>query len=471
MPPTGRMTLEEVVGAVQPLRVGGRFPARTPIGAVSADSREVAPGGFFVALPGERVDGAAFVEEAFRKGALAALVSEEGAAKVPAEILSGKPVLVVRNSVESLGDLAQAHRRRLRATPLVGVTGSSGKTSTKEMLAGLLSPGRSVLRNPGNRNNLIGMPLALLELSEDHDAAVMEMGTNQPGEIARLAAIAAPDVGIITNIAPAHLKGLGSLEGVAREKGDLFRAVPESGTAVVNATDLRVVREAGRCKARKIYFGVALNEFSGRILSMDDRGMRIAVRTPSGEFSSALRVTGEHHLMNALSATAAAYVLGMRPEELAEGFASFTPVRGRFHSVALRGGGVLLDDTYNSNPASMEAALRSLRILQGSRRSIAVLGDMLELGEASQGSHSRIGHLVAGSSVDLLFTFGEESARIARGALEGGMDPEKVAHTGDRERLEGMVMDAIREGDAILVKGSRGMRLEGLAAEIERKWA
>jgi UDP-N-acetylmuramoyl-tripeptide--D-alanyl-D-alanine ligase len=465
------MTLEEVVGAVQPLRGGGSFPARTPIGAVSADSREIAPGGLFVALPGERVDGADFVEEAFRKGALAAIVSEEGARKVPAEVLSGKPVFVVRNSVEALGDLAHAHRLRLRRVPLVGITGSSGKTSTKEMLAGLLAPGRNVLRNPGNRNNLIGMPLALLELSEEHDAAVMEMGTNQPGEIARLATIAAPDVGVITNIAPAHLQGLRSLEGVAREKGDLFRALPESGTAVVNATDLRVMREAGRCKARKIFYGVALNEFSGRILSMDDRRMRIAVRTPSGEFSSALPVTGEHHLMNALAATATAYVLGMRPEELAEGFRAFAPVRGRFHSVALRGGGLLLDDTYNANPASTEAALRSLRLLHGTRRCVAVLGDMLELGEVSPASHFRIGHLAAASSVDLLFAFGEEAAQIARGALEGGMDPEKVAHTGDRERLKEMVLGALREGDVILVKGSRGMRLETIAAEIEKEWA
>ncbi|MBI5577021.1 MAG: UDP-N-acetylmuramoyl-tripeptide--D-alanyl-D-alanine ligase [Deltaproteobacteria bacterium] len=464
------MTLEEVVGAVHPLRAGGSFPARTPIGAVSADSREITPGGLFVALHGERVDGATFVGEVFGKGALAAIVSEEGAAKVPAEILAGKPVFVVRNAVEALGDLAHAHRRRLRRIPIVGITGSSGKTSTKEMLSGLLAPGRNVLRNPGNRNNLIGMPLALLELSEKHDAAVMEMGTNQPGEITRLAAIAAPDIGVITNIAPAHLQGLGTLEGVAREKGDLYRALAETGTAVVNATDLRVVREAGRCKARKIYFGVALNEFSGRIISMDDRGMRIAVRTPSGEFTSALPVTGEHHLMNALAATAAAYVLGARPEELSGGFSAFSPVRGRFHSVALRGGGLLLDDTYNANPASTEAALRSLRLLHGNRRCVAVLGDMLELGEASPASHFRIGHLASASSVDLLFTFGEAAAHIARGAVEGGMDPGKVSHTGDRDRLKDMVLGAIREGDVVLVKGSRGMRLETIANEIEREW-
>ncbi|HSL91191.1 MAG TPA: Mur ligase family protein, partial [Candidatus Limnocylindrales bacterium] len=316
------MTLEEVVGATQPLRAGGPIPARTPIGQVTTDSREVTPGGLFIALPGERADGADYVEEAFRKEAIAAIVSEEGAGRVPSAILSGKPVFIVRNPVEALGDLAHAHRQRLRQVPLVGITGSSGKTSTKEMLAGLLAAGRNVLKNPGNRNNLIGMPLALLELSGNHHAAVMEMGTNRPGEIARLSQIAAPDIGILTNIAPAHLQGLGSLEGVAREKGDLFRALPESGTAVVNATDLRVVREAGRCRAKKIFYGVPLNEFSGRILSMDDRGMRIVVRTPSGEFASALPVTGEHHLLNALAATAAAYLLGLRPADLAEGFSS-----------------------------------------------------------------------------------------------------------------------------------------------------
>lgn len=471
MQQTGRLTLEEVVGAIQPLRAGGPIPVRTQIGRVTTDSREVTPGGLFIALPGERLDGADFVEQAFRKGAVAAIVSEEGAGRVPSALLSGKPVFVVRNPLEALGDLAHAHRERLRDIPLVGITGSSGKTSTKEMLGCILSAGRNVLKNPGNRNNLIGMPLALLELSDEHDVAVMEMGTNRPGEIARLAQIASPDIGILTNIAPAHLQGLGSLEGVAREKGDLFRALPESGTAVVNATDLRVVREAGRCRAKKIYYGVALNEISGRILSMDDHGMRIAVRTPSGEFASSLPVTGEHHLMNALAATAAAYVLGMRPADLAEGFSSLASVPGRFHPIPLRGGGLLLDDSYNANPASMEAAVRTLRILHGNRRSVAILGDMLELGEASASSHFRIGHLVAGAGVDLLFTFGEEGARIARGALEGGMDPEKVAHTGDRDRLKAMVMDALREGDIVLVKGSRGMRLEEMAIEIERNWA
>ena len=465
------MTLGEVIGVLHPLRGGGQISTRDPIGPVTTDSREVTPGSVFVALPGERVDGADFVEEAIRKGARAAIVSEEGARKVPGEVLAGKPVFVVRNPVEALGDLARAHRERFRHIPLVGISGSSGKTSTKELLAALLSRSKEVLKNPGNRNNLIGLPLALLTLSGDHDVAVLEMATNQPGEIARLASIAAPDVAVLTNIAPAHLKGLGSLEGVAREKGDLYRSLPESGTAVVNATDLRVMREAGHCRAAKIYYGVALNEISGRVLSMDDEGMRIAVRTPSGEFASSLRLTGEHNLMNALAAVGAAYALGLRPADMEEGFRSVAPGRGRFRPVPLRGGGLLLDDTYNANPASVEAALRNLMALRRGRRCIVVLADMLELGEASGSSHFRIGHMLGGIKPDLLFTHGTEAAAIAGGAREGGLDPGRIMHVGERDALRGAVTAALREGDVILVKGSRGMRLEEIAEVVEKEWA
>ncbi|MGB3399451.1 MAG: UDP-N-acetylmuramoyl-tripeptide--D-alanyl-D-alanine ligase, partial [Candidatus Deferrimicrobiaceae bacterium] len=453
------------------LRERGEIPTRAPIGAVTTDSREMDPGGLFVALAGERVDGADFVGEAIRRGAQAAIVSEEGARKIPPEIFAGKPVFVVRNPVEALGDLAKAHRERLRHVPLVGITGSSGKTCTKEMLIALLSRCRNVLGNPGNRNNLIGMPLSLLALSPEHEVAVLEMGTNLPGEIARLASIAAPDVAVITNIAPAHLQGLGTLENVAQEKGDLYRALPESGTAVVNARDLRVMRESGRCRAIKIYYGVALSEISGRVLAMGEEGLRIAVRTPSGEFTSFLPFPGEHNLMNALAAAAAAYALGLRPEEMEEGFRSLAPLPGRFRPIPLRGGGLLLDDTYNANPASVEAALRSLSALRRGRRSIVILADMLELGEASGVSHFRIGHMVAGMEPDLLFTCGEEASSIALGAQEGGMDPGRVMHVADREALRDAVTGALREGDIILIKGSRGMQLDKIAEVVEKEWA
>jgi UDP-N-acetylmuramoyl-tripeptide--D-alanyl-D-alanine ligase len=465
------LTLGEVIGVLHPLRGGRAISLRDPIGPVTTDSREVTPGGVFVALLGERVDGAEFVEEAIRKGARAAIVSEEGARKVPSEVLAEEPVFVVRDPVEALGDLAGAHRERFRHIPLVGISGSTGKTSTKELLAALLSRSKEVLKNPGNRNNLIGLPLSLLTLSGDHDVAVLEMATNEPGEIARLASIAAPDVAVLTNIAPAHLKGLGSLEGVAREKGDLYRSLPESGTAVVNATDLRVMREAGRCRAAKIYYGVAHNEISGRVLSMDETGMRIAVRTPSGEFASSLRLTGEHNLMNALAAVAAAYALGLRPADMEEGFRSVDLGRGRFRPIPLRGGGLLLDDTYNANPASVEVALRNLMALRRGRRCIVVLADMLELGEASGSSHFRIGHMLGGMKPDLLFTHGTEAEAIAGGAREGGMDPGRITHVGERDALRGAVTAALRQGDVILVKGSRGMRLEEIAEAVEKEWA
>ncbi|GAB4363817.1 MAG: UDP-N-acetylmuramoyl-tripeptide--D-alanyl-D-alanine ligase [Deltaproteobacteria bacterium] len=468
---TGRLTLEEVIGIIQPLRGGGAVPFRTPIGAVTTDSREATPGSLFLALPGSRTDGTEYVEEAFTKGALAAIVPEERAGKVPPALLAERPVFVVRNPVEALGDLARAHRVRHREIPLVAITGSSGKTSTKELLVAMLSRGRRVLRNPGNRNNLIGMPLALLALSEQDEVAVLEMGTNQPGEIAKLSSIALPDIGILTNIGPAHLEGLGTLEGVSREKGDLFRALGESGTAIVNATDLRVVREAGRCRATKVFFGVPLSEFSGRILSMDDAGMRILVRTPSGEFTSDLPVTGEHNLLNATAAAAAAYTLGMRPREMENGFAAAAPGRGRFQTIPLRRGGLLLDDSYNANPASMEAAIRSLGALRKGRRVVAVLGTMRELGKASPASHTRIGHLIAGAEVARLITHGEEAEAIARGAVEGGMDPADVTHEPDRERLPETVLAALRGGELVLVKASRGVRLDEIAGAIEREWA
>jgi UDP-N-acetylmuramoyl-tripeptide--D-alanyl-D-alanine ligase len=459
-----------VIGAVQPLHGGARISSREPIGAVTIDSREVGQGAVFVALRGERVDGADFVEEAIRKGARAAIVSEDGARRIPPAALAGLPVLVVRDPVEALGDLARAHRQRFRHVPLVGITGSSGTTTTKEMIGALLARGRNVLRNPGNRNNRIGLPLALLELSGEHDAAVLELGTNRPGEIARLAEIAAPDVGIVLNIGPAHVEGLGSLEGIAREKGDLFRALPETGTAVVNATDLRVMREAARCRAARIHYGVPMNEVSGRILAMEDWGMRIAVRTPSGPFTSFLPLSGEHNLLNALAAAAAAYALGARPDEMEEGLRTVSAGPGRFRSVPLKGGGLLLDDTYNANPASVEAALRTVAELRRGRRAVVVLADMLELGPAAAASHRRIGHLAAETAPDLLVTHGPQARSIARGALSGGMDETCVVHVEEREALRETVMGALRAGDVVLVKGSRGMRLEEIAEAVEKEW-
>jgi UDP-N-acetylmuramoyl-tripeptide--D-alanyl-D-alanine ligase len=235
----------------------------------------------------------------------------------------------------------------------------------------------------------------------------------------------------------------------------------------VNATDLRVVREAGRCAARKVYYGVALNDFSGRILSMGDGGMEIAVRTPTGEFATFVPVPGEHQLLNAVAAAAAAHLLGMTAPRLQDGLAALAPSAGRSRAVPLPGGGLLLDDCYNANPASVEAALHSLASLAKGRRTVAVLGDMLELGDAAPAAHHRVGRLAARLGVDLLVACGPLSAHTARGAAEGGMGKDSVLHAADRESLLPVLLPELREGDAILVKGSRGMRLEEAVAAVE----
>ena len=464
------MTLPEVIGVIHPLREAAGLREACPIGGVVIDSREVEENSLFVALKGTRADGADFVGEAFKRGAIAAIVSEEGFRKTPAEILRTRPVLVVRNPVEALGDLAQAHRMRHRNIPLAAITGSSGKTTTREMLNCLLSRSRRVLCNLGNRNNLIGMPLTLLSLSEKHDAAVLEMGTNTPGEIARLSDIAIPDIGLITNIAPAHLEGLGSLEGVAREKGDLFRALGAKGIAVVNASDLRVVREASRCFAEKMFYGVPMNDFHGRIISMSDTWMRIVVQTPAGEFTSAVGASGEHLLMNATAAAAMGFMLGLLPYEMEEGFAAFSSSPGRFHAEPLRGGGLLLDDSYNANPASVEAALRALASLSRGRRTLVVFGDMLELGQVSSASHYRIGCLMASLKIGRLLAFGRDAVFTAKGAIETGMDSSAVSYFSDPLELSKAVRGFMEEGDVVLVKGSRGVQLDETAKDIRREW-
>jgi len=260
------------------------------------------------------------------------------------------------------------------------------------------------------------------------------------------------------------------MEGVACEKGDLFRALGSKGIAVVNATDLRAVREAARCVAEKVFYGVPMNDFHGRILSMSDTGMRIAVRTPAGEFTSDIGASGEHFLINATAAAAVAFTLGLRSEGMEEGFAAFTSVPGRFHAEPLRGGGLLLDDSYNANPASVEAALRTLVSLARGRRTVVVFGSMLEMGQFSSGSHHRIGHLMASLKTGHLFTFGQEAAFTAKGAVEGGMDPLAVSHFMERQKLCEAVRGFLEEGDVILVKGSRGMRLDEAAKDIREEW-
>lgn len=427
------------------------------ITGISTDSRNIGPGELFVPLRGARFDGHDYLIQAVRNGA-AACLSEEVVAGLSV------PVLLVPDSLRALGDMAAVARMQLRGS-LIAVTGSVGKTTTKEMLAAILKRQSPGLKTAGNFNNLIGLPLTLFELNESHCWAVVEMGTSMLGEIERLTEIAAPDVGIITNIGPAHLATLKGLDGVSRAKGELFAGL-KRGTAIVNLDDERVACLPLANGTRAVHFGL---DTRAEVRAEDIRngsgqlGFRLLL--PGATTDVQMKISGRHNLHNALAAAAAAYALGIDAHEIATGLAAFQPLQGRMNLSPLPCGGQLLDDSYNANPLSMAAALKTLAAKRGRGRAVAVLGDMLELGDESARFHFQIGQQAA-EVVDLLVTVGELARQIAQGARNAGLAPEAVLEFPDCDAALSEVPRLQRPGDLILVKGSRGMQLDKLVQAL-----
>jgi len=457
---TATFTPDELAAAT-----GGRWTGAAPaqLSGVSTDTRSLPAGALFVALRGERFDAHDFLSEAAARGAAAAVVSE-ARGNDPAPL----PRLVVKDTLSALGAVARLHRQRF-SPPVVGVTGSNGKTTTREMLAAILARRGPVLRSEGNLNNEVGVPLTLLGLSAEHRHAVIEMGMNHPGEIARLAAIALPQVGVVTLAAPAHLAGLGSVEAVADAKAELYQGLPPGGVAVANADDPRMLERAEASGRRLITFSagperrgdVAVLEVSqGQeglrfLLSIGNRALPVHVPA----------LVGAHNAANAAAAAAAAVALGVPDREVAEGLSQVRPVGRRLRLETLPSGLALLDDCYNANPASMRAALDTLRALAGGRRPAAVLGDMLELGDAERPAHRALGEEAARSGVQVLATFGPRSRDAALAARASGLP---AFHTEDPDELAAWARAELRPGDLLLVKGSRGMRLERLVEALRR---
>ncbi|MBM3307788.1 MAG: UDP-N-acetylmuramoyl-tripeptide--D-alanyl-D-alanine ligase [Candidatus Eisenbacteria bacterium] len=419
---------------------------------VSTDSRAVGAGEVFFAVRGERFDGHAFVGDAFARGAVAAVVSETAATKS----ISGR-TLVVRDTVSALGDLAAWYRRRF-ALDVVGVTGTNGKTTTKDMCAAVLATTRRTLRTEGNLNSQIGVPLTLLGLERAHEAAVVEMGMDRPGQIARLAAIAGPRVGVITNVSEAHLETAGSVEEIARGKAEMLDALPGDGTAVLNGDDTRVMSQAGRARCRVITFGLGEKaDVRATDVAESDRGVRFRLR---GGPTVTVPVPGRHNALNALAAIAVGEALGVPADRAAEALSRFRPTPRRM-SVSRVGRWTVIDDSYNCNPESLRAALETLVAVAAGRPTAAVLGDMLELGPRSAAAHEDAGRLVAGLGIGVLYAVGREMQAARAGAIAAGMSPDRARHFTDRRAL----VDALREGAeggslVVLVKGSRGMRME-----------
>ena len=425
----------------------------------------------FVAIVGAVHDGHRFIREVAEVG-VRGLVFERGRAlDVPAGLLqSGELACVaVTDTTRALGDLAAYHRRRSPAAVLA-ITGSNGKTSTRRMTAAVLSRRFAVLEPAKNLNNQIGVPLTLFNLEPRHAWAVLELGTNLPGEIARLAEICAPDVGLITNIGPAHLEGLGSLEGVLAEKGALLAGLAPGGRAVLNADDPRLRRLAGECGVEPLLFGLSADAaVRAERISESARGIDFELALAGQRTPVRLSVHGRFMVHNALAAAAAGHLLGVGIEEIRQGLEGFSPVPGRMSVSTLPGGIHLIDDTYNANPASMEAAIATLHRLRGNGRGLLVVGDMLELGPASAALHRDMGRLAARTGVSRLLACGNFAEDVGSGAAAEGLAAADIL-TGPQALIGEALLGELRAGDWVLVKGSRSMGMEAIVNAV-RKWA
>jgi UDP-N-acetylmuramoyl-tripeptide--D-alanyl-D-alanine ligase len=439
---------------------GGRLVgANTPFANVSTDTRSLSSGALFVALKGPNFDGHEYTAAALQRGAVGALVERE----LPLAI----PQVVVGDSLQALSDFARAWRRTFRI-PVIGITGSNGKTTTKEMIGAILGqPGSQLgpcLVTQGNLNNHIGVPLTLMRLNSDHRAAVIEMGANHQGEIAALSAIAEPTIGIVTNAGAAHLEGFGGLDGVARGKGELFCALPASGAAIVNADDAFADfwRETAKA-SRVLTFGLTqAADFWARGVRthMSTAGFRFEfeLMTPAGSRSCSLALAGVHNLRNALGAAAVAHAAGATLDDIANGFSVMRAVGGRLNLLPAIRGAFLLDDSYNANPSSLRAGIDTLQSLSGEHW--LVLGDMLELGQSGDQLHAEMGAYARSAGVNRMFAVGPRASFAVEAFGDG------AEWFGSVDALIARLQAILQPNVTVLIKGSRANRLERVAAAI-----
>jgi UDP-N-acetylmuramoyl-tripeptide--D-alanyl-D-alanine ligase len=440
---------------------------------VSTDSRTCQTGELFIPLTGESHDGHEFIPKALLRGARGVLVEQRivGAGLKPAPIVPPEVTFIaVRDTLAALGDLARVWRARFRV-PVVAITGSCGKTTTKEMIAATLAPAFRVLKNPLNLNNLIGLPLTLLELEESHEAAVVEMGMNAFGEIQRLTRIASPTVGVLTNVYPAHTEGVGDIAGVARAKGELIQALDRGARLIYNADDPLVVRLAQDFRGPQLGFGLGarahLRAWSRQIRGRDGQSARLSYE--GREWPLSLAAPGLHMLYNALAATAVGLALSLTPEDTAAALGNFRAIHRRSQVVTLDSGVHLLNDCYNANPGSMAMALATLMELKDHGRAAAALGDMLELGAGAADGHRELGRQAARLGLDLLVIYGNFRQEVAAGAAEAGLAPERIFPVDRRADGARILREYLQPGDWLLVKGSRGMHMEALIDRLEER--
>ncbi len=462
-------TAHEIEEAAAGRLTGGR--ADMTVSGVSTDSRTIREGELFVPIAGPNFDGHDYIEAAFGAGAAGCLIEAglTGAGR-SIEPPEGRFTIEVEDTLTALGDLARHHRGRFEL-PVAAVTGSNGKTTVKEMIRAILAEGGDTLASEGNLNNLIGLPLQVLGLGPAHERAVFEMGMNRPGEILRLAEIARPEVAVITNIAPAHLEGLGSIEAVREAKGELLNAMEGGGVAVLPGGDPHCGVLAGRFRAeggRVATFGLsgACDVRASNIRMSPRGGTTFRLHLGGEEAEVRLGAVGRHNVLNALAAAAAAHEMGSGPVEAVSGLARTNFPEMRLAVEELRGGCFLLNDAYNANPESMRSAIQAAGELKGEGRAFGLLGDMKELGDFGEEAHREAGRRAARGGLDCLAAVGEAMRFAAEEARAAGMPPERVGEFSSPEDAAAWVAQRLEPGDWALVKGSRSMEMERAAEAL-----
>ena len=449
------------------IAVGGRIISDCKDGHVdnvSTDTRETCKNSLFVPLIGIHFDGHAFINDAYAKGASICLTERD----IPLDDnFSNKTLIRVENTLSALGKLAAWYR--LRFTPLViGITGSSGKTTTKEMISLVLSKKYNVLKTQGNKNNEIGLPLTIFGLNEKHNAMVLEMGMNMPGEISRLSKIARPDAAVITNIGLAHVGRFGTKQSILKAKMEIMDGLSKNGTVFLNGDDILLHGLMGLIDRQIVYFGIDenLDIIGTDIRVRGDEGITFQFQWQMSDFEVSLNVAGAHNVYNALAAVAVGLLNDISPDNIVDALAEYKPddLRMNIRDVS---GIKIINDAYNANPQSMQAALDVLSIMDPGRRKIAVLGDMLELGDLSKQCHRDIGSYVAHKNIDMLISVGVYAEETVAGLRDSGTESVESVCFDNRDRATEFLLNQIQSEDIILVKGSRNMKMERIAEEIE----
>ena len=468
MPPSSErkteamLTAQDIAGAVGGRLVGSQ-PDGQPISSVVVDSRQVTPGSLFVALEGQKHDGHEFVLDAFVKGAKAALVERVPAVPSVQSDTGRLPMIVVENTLSALLQLAGYWRQKLNLK-VIGVTGSVGKTTTKEVIAGLLEQRYRVLKSEGNLNTEIGMPLTLLKATPRHEVLVLEMGMYDLGEIRTLAGLSRPDVGVVTNVGPTHLERLGSIERIADAKAELVEELPDGGLAILNFDDERVRAMSSRTRARVAYYGLdsEADFWADNVQGRGLQGIEFDLHRERAQIHVRMPLLGLHSVHAALAASAVGSGLGMSLDEVAAGLHEVSPAL-RLIVAAGVNGSTIIDDSYNASPASTLAALNLLADLEG--RKVAVLGDMLELGSYQDEGHRLVGRRAADVSA-ILVAVGQLGQIIGQEALASGKSSNTVFFANSSEEAVQILNDLLQPVDCVLVKGSRGMRMEDIVEGI-----